>query len=236
LILVLLDGNLHLAPIGSHPQRVLDIGTGTGAWAIDFADQYPSAEVIANDLAPIQPTSVPPNLRFLIDDIEASWNYEREPFDYVHARYLAASIKDWPKLVSQAFACIKPGGWVEFQDWNSHIYSADDSIPHDRMLYKYHDFTCYRRDDAGYNTQPGPELESWVRDAGFINVQAYKFIIPMGTWPKEKKFKQVGAYNLLQFQQGMEGIAIGCLKDSKLHGQYDFYVVYGQKPLTAEST
>jgi hypothetical protein len=46
LMLVLLDGKLHLAPIGSHPQRCLDVGTGTGCWAIDFADQYPSAEVI----------------------------------------------------------------------------------------------------------------------------------------------------------------------------------------------
>jgi hypothetical protein len=35
----------NLAPIGEHPQRVLDVGTRTGGWAIDFADQYPSAVV-----------------------------------------------------------------------------------------------------------------------------------------------------------------------------------------------
>jgi len=47
--LQLYDGRLHLAPL-KDPQRVLDIGTGTGIWAIDMADTYPSAEVIGIDL------------------------------------------------------------------------------------------------------------------------------------------------------------------------------------------
>lgn len=35
---LMLDGALFLAPIGDHPQRVLDLGTGTGIWAMDFAE------------------------------------------------------------------------------------------------------------------------------------------------------------------------------------------------------
>jgi ubiquinone/menaquinone biosynthesis C-methylase UbiE len=31
-----LDDHLFLAPIKENPQHVLDIGTGTGIWAIDF--------------------------------------------------------------------------------------------------------------------------------------------------------------------------------------------------------
>jgi hypothetical protein len=31
-----LDGKLLMAPISDHPQHVLDVGTGTGIWAIDF--------------------------------------------------------------------------------------------------------------------------------------------------------------------------------------------------------
>lgn len=49
IMLLLLDGKLHLAPI-ENPQRILDIGTGTGIWAIDAADKYPMAKVIGTDL------------------------------------------------------------------------------------------------------------------------------------------------------------------------------------------
>lgn len=63
-------GDLHLAPISETPHNVLDIGTGTGIWAIDFgmpviqssgailtltAEKYPSANVVGTDLSPIQP-------------------------------------------------------------------------------------------------------------------------------------------------------------------------------------
>jgi len=59
---LLLDGKLHRAPIDSDIQKVLDVGTGTGLWAIDFGDTYPNAEVIGTDLSPIQPSWVPPNV------------------------------------------------------------------------------------------------------------------------------------------------------------------------------
>lgn len=35
---LLLGGRLHLAPISENVQCVLDIGTGTGIWAMDFAE------------------------------------------------------------------------------------------------------------------------------------------------------------------------------------------------------
>lgn len=51
---IMLDGKLHLAPI-SYPQRILDLATGTGIWAIEFAQEYPETVVIGTDLSLIQP-------------------------------------------------------------------------------------------------------------------------------------------------------------------------------------
>ncbi|KAH0559010.1 hypothetical protein GP486_004380 [Trichoglossum hirsutum] len=36
---LLTDGKLHLAPIGETPGHILDVGTGTGIWAIEMASQ-----------------------------------------------------------------------------------------------------------------------------------------------------------------------------------------------------
>lgn len=54
----MLDNKLGLAPPNdpnSNAKRVLDVGTGTGIWAIDYADEHPEATVIGVDLSPIQP-------------------------------------------------------------------------------------------------------------------------------------------------------------------------------------
>lgn len=42
---LLLGGELFRAPIAENPQRVLDLGTGTGIWAMDFAEFVPPAMV-----------------------------------------------------------------------------------------------------------------------------------------------------------------------------------------------
>ena len=46
---LILGGELFLAPIADKPQRVLDLGTGTGIWAMDFAE-YDHDKLLASFL------------------------------------------------------------------------------------------------------------------------------------------------------------------------------------------
>lgn len=77
----------HLAPwTKDHfPRRVLDVGTGTGDWCFDFAEEYPETElIIGTDLSNIQPDVGPPNVQFIIDDSSQEWL--DDDLDYVHTR------------------------------------------------------------------------------------------------------------------------------------------------------
>lgn len=100
---VQLGGELHTAPL-SNPQRILDCGTGTGIWALDMGDRYPSAEVIGVDLSPIQPSWVAPNVRFEIDDLEKEWTFKENYFDFIHSRHMAMGIHDWKAYIQQVFS------------------------------------------------------------------------------------------------------------------------------------
>jgi hypothetical protein len=57
-----LGGALYLAPLQKDIEKAVDIGTGTGVWAIDFADEHPNCKVVGTDVSLIQPSWVPPNL------------------------------------------------------------------------------------------------------------------------------------------------------------------------------
>jgi len=122
-----LDDKLALAPISKQLHHVLDLGTGTGLWAIDFADQHPEAHVIGVDLSPIQPRNVPPNCKFEIDDYEDSWTFHQK-FDLIHGRMLLTSIANPQRLFAQAFNNLAPGGWMEMQDAAMPVTSDDGTM------------------------------------------------------------------------------------------------------------
>lgn len=242
MLMLVNDGKLHLAPIGSSPQRVLDIGAGTGIWCIDMGEQYPSAEIIGVDISASMPAFVPPNVRFEIDDVEDPWTYST-PFNYIHCRYMTGSIKDWPKLMSQCFEHLEPGGWVEFQDFDIDHYSLDGSLTPDHALRRWINIAYTAEEKTGRSLRPGRNLEQWMRDAGFIDVKVIKTPLPLGRWPKDEKLKKIGLFNWTQLWDGLQGMSlrmfIDCLgwrqedlevllmqvrndlKDSKIHALYD---------------
>jgi hypothetical protein len=46
---------------------------------------------------------VPPNVQFMVDDVEDEWPRLHHLFDYINSRHMAMAIKSWPKLLKQAY-------------------------------------------------------------------------------------------------------------------------------------
>lgn len=46
--------------------------------------------------------SVPPNVKFEVDDLEEPWTYHTK-FDYIHTRVMTSSIADWKRFFKQSY-------------------------------------------------------------------------------------------------------------------------------------
>lgn len=80
----MMGNELSWAPIGE-PANVLDIGCGTGIWALQFAEQHPNSQVLGTDMSLIQPDLGLPNCSFVREDTEDEWTHDTV-FDYIHLR------------------------------------------------------------------------------------------------------------------------------------------------------
>ena len=101
----------------------------------DVADQFPSAQVTGTDISPTQPSWVPPNLSFQIDDAQLDWTWEPESFDFIHLRYMQGAIDDWPRLYRQMYRALKPGGWFQHLEPDLDMFCENPDVKVDENQY-----------------------------------------------------------------------------------------------------
>ncbi|KAK0460549.1 S-adenosyl-L-methionine-dependent methyltransferase [Desarmillaria tabescens] len=120
-IRIFLDGQLSLADI-SNPREIIDIGAGSGAWALQAAQMFPEAHVVASDISPLPPRLFPPNVTFEEIDILKPISGKQECFDVVHIRLVLYHIleKHIHDVLEKATMMLKPGGWLLIEDFGRH--------------------------------------------------------------------------------------------------------------------
>ena len=201
-----IGNRLFQAPLdGDKVHRALDVGTGTGLWAIEFAELFPDAQVTGTDLSPIQPDWVPPNCMFEVDDVTLDWTFRKNSFDFIHSREMFGSIADWDFFFAQCYAHCKPGGYVECLERGVKPLSDDGTVGPD------HFYTLWGQTvlDMGRRWGKGFDAFEIIKEkmerAGFVDVVETKMKWPIGGWPKDRALRELGLWNAVRLDTGIEG-------------------------------
>ncbi|KAK3951925.1 S-adenosyl-L-methionine-dependent methyltransferase [Pseudoneurospora amorphoporcata] len=260
---LILNDRLYTAPLSKDIKNAIDIGTGTvfalmtnsSAYS-DFADEFPTCNVVGTDISAIQPDWVPPNLQFDIDDASKTWTYPDNHFDYVHIRWLCCTMKDWASLYKEAYRCTKPGGWIEHFDGGVHMVCLDGTMPKDSAIGQWgHIWTEVERKTGVIANMLDGCMENGIKEAGFTNVQTEDFLAPTAPWPTDERQKQIGLFQYISLTSDVEGFLTYFLgqvmgwtenemakyasvlrreyKEGKIHANIKWRVVRAQKPVDA---
>ncbi|KAK8016794.1 S-adenosyl-L-methionine-dependent methyltransferase, partial [Apiospora rasikravindrae] len=244
MVTLLLDGKLVLAPLVQVPRRVIDVATGTGIWALEFARSNPTSQVIGTDLSKIQPNPDVPNCLFEKVDCEDPWLYT-EKFDYIHMRFLTTGIRD-PRGSSARRTRTSSRGDCHMQ------YVSVDPDSQDSALERFSDHIARGAAVRGYDLRKAQYYKQWLIDAGFTEVQEIFYKIPCSQWPTDPKAHRIGEYQQRNGLDGLRGSSYLMLRNAGLSPEEvetlisdakhelraqtvkaysPFYVVFGKKPL-----
>ncbi|QSZ36771.1 hypothetical protein DSL72_006654 [Monilinia vaccinii-corymbosi] len=186
------SGRNYFAPL-SDPRYILDIGTGTGQWAIQMGDAFPKAEVQATDLSPIQPVSVPENVHFYIDDAsDDDWILPPNHFDYIHTRVLLGCFRDFNTIIKRGLYYTKPGGYMESQEIMFTPYCDDESMSDRWPFLEWAGYVEKAATKAGRSMNVANRLKGWYEAAGFVDVQEKIYKLPINPWPEDRNLQKLG--------------------------------------------
>lgn len=229
-----------------------DFASGAGEWALAVAKMFPrlhvtgidaNAEVVqyANAQARVARRD---NVEFIKGDITKPFEFPRNHFDLVNARFLAG-INDrdqWPWFVEQCSKVLKPGGMLCLTEPETMIVA---NAPTQDRLNRIGSEMFYDLGKAFARTSIGiaPMLKKFLEDAGFVDVRRQVTAIDFSIGSKYHRWIVQDALELFslmrglflrymsedEFNQSMES-----LKQEMWNPNYrgDWYVmrVWGRKP------
>jgi hypothetical protein len=126
------------------------------------------------------------------------------------------------QLDTNKISCTKPGGYVESVEFDIQFTSDDGTIEPGDTMYDWSQMFINAGETMGQTFLIGKQSKELITQAGFVDVVETRYKLPIGPWMADKKWKELGRWNLLFLMTGLEGMQLWILKTvlgvSQLYG------------------
>ncbi|GKZ26886.1 hypothetical protein AbraIFM66951_003243 [Aspergillus brasiliensis] len=194
-----------------HPRngRFLDVGCGTGIWAIDVAHEYPDAFVVGVDLAPIQPPNHPNNCQFYAPfDFESPWTLGENSWDFIHLQMGCGSVVGWPNLYRRILRHLQPGAWFEQVEIDFEPRCDDcslDGLVLDQWYQYLKQATQATMRPIAHNSR---DTIKALEEAGFTQIDHQMMRLPLNAWHRDGHERKVARWYNLAFSESLETLSL----------------------------
>lgn len=197
---------------GSSRFYVIDIGTGTGFWAINFAKKHPTAEVLGLDLSDQWPVIQPENCYFEVGDLENADKFLGVRFHMVFSHSMLFAIRDWQGFCKSSFNSLFSGGCIEIQEitFPLHHHPEGPEEACSSNIDKWAKLVTEGARECGIDLKATDTIYQCLSDAGFVEIECRTYTLPLGSWDKAQE--DVGSKVLEYFLEAVEGMTLKPLR------------------------
>ena len=183
----------------------MDLGCGTGIWALDVSVKFPNAHVVGVDLAPVQPLNGPKNCDFYSSfDYEGLWELGEGTWDIIHMQMGCGGVTAWEPLYRRIFNHLRPGAWFEQVEVDFEPRCDDHPVQSTAL----HVWYKYLKEATQQITRPiahssGDIIEA-LQDTGFIDIDHQVVVLPLNPWYHNEQEKNMARWYNVALRESIE--------------------------------
>ncbi|KAI8976982.1 S-adenosyl-L-methionine-dependent methyltransferase [Pilobolus umbonatus] len=191
-----LAGNIHLPLSTTQPITILDSVCGAGFWALDIANKYPNAHVIAMDIFSGEDKrlkghpsiNIPTNMTYEYGDIRSKLPCSDNSIDFIYQRDTIHFLSQdkWPHLLDEFMRILRPGGYIELVEYD---FLISDPGPVLTLVNEWYRLAFIA---SGINPGESKDLHKKLQLSGFTEIETRVVSIPIGEWSPNQDERERG--------------------------------------------
>lgn len=109
---------------------------------------------------------------------------------------------------SNCFSHLKPGGYIEFQDFGAQLFHNSGTLPQDSTIVDWFAKIVQGAEILGRPFVIAPTLTSRLSRLGFTEITVRKETYPFSPWPKDPKLKERGKWATIGFLDSLPAYSL----------------------------